>query len=107
MPMAGGDESTMQPFDGLSVVNIAHSRKFHELNQSRSQSSRAFPAWTGSSVASYPLIGQTALSRWVVHHSSAFLAAYAGGGSLRHSDFVFCAAGARMRAGQPFHEFRH
>ena len=55
----------------------------------------------------YALISQKALAGRVIHHDTAFLAAYAVSGSVRHRHFVFGAAGAPVRANQPFHEFGH
>jgi hypothetical protein len=66
-----------------------------------------FPPLGGSFLPRYALISQKALVSRVVHHGTAFLAVYAVSGSFRHGDFVFGSAGACMRSGQPFHEFRH
>jgi hypothetical protein len=55
----------------------------------------------------YTLISQKALADRVIHHDTAFLAAYAVSGSFRHRNFIFGAAGTHVRASQPFHEFGH
>jgi hypothetical protein len=110
--MEDGDGAILPSQNTDRVVNIAHSRKFNEWNQSVAPRLadviiERIRQLGGSFLPRYALISQKAFDSRPVHQGTAFLAGHAVNGSFRHGDFIFGSAGTFMRSGQPFHEFGH